>query len=251
MTYFARLRARHRTHYPLKKAEAFSLAVSGGHRLYGERYGNPNGRNALFLHGGPGSGCHNSQKCLFDSKKWNLILFDQRASGKSTADDPYHDNTTQALIEDIEAIRHQFDIASWIIVGGSWGATLALAYAIDHPDHVDGLVLRSVFLADKQDTLWAFFHAAQTFRPELWDWLCRQLGNPPDPIATMQNMLVSSDESTRLQAAQICRLMSRHFPTIRHPSHYRPYKHHHPAQTHLSSRAITSAMIFSYHHNIS
>ena len=114
---------------------------------------------------GPGSGCHDGHKSLFDARRWHVIFMDQRASGRSRYDDPYHNNTTQHLIQDIETLRQRYGVERWTLVGGSWGATLALAYAIDYPQHVRGLVLRSLFLASKHDTPLGILRSRPTFPP--------------------------------------------------------------------------------------
>ncbi len=144
------------------------LDVGNGHTLYIEEFGNPDGIPAVFLHGGPGSGCQPDQATLFDAQRFRTILFDQRGAGRSTPKRSLIDNTTQHLVADLEAIRKSRSIERWLIVGGSWGSTLALAYAEAHPKRVTAMVLRGVFLGTKDEGRWAFDGAARKFRPELW-----------------------------------------------------------------------------------
>lgn len=149
--------------------DARMLDVGDGHWLYVEEIGTRGGRPAIFLHGGPGSGAQHGHRTLFDCERDHAFLFDQRGAGRSH---PYLDtsaNTTDHLVRDIEAIRTHFEIDRWLVVGGSWGSTLALAYAQAHPERVTGLVLRAIFLGTREEVRWAFVDAPQTFRPELYD----------------------------------------------------------------------------------
>jgi len=159
------------------------IDVGDGHKLYVEQIGNPNGVPFIFLHGGPGSGCQNNHRTLFNYKHNRIILFDQRGAGRSLPKRSLINNTTQALIEDMEIIRKKFNINKWAIVGGSWGSTLGLAYAEQYSEYVSGLILRSVFLGSKNNIIWAFEKAAKIFRPELfYQWtqlLDKQERNEP------------------------------------------------------------------------
>ena len=144
------------------------LDVGDGHNLYVEQVGRPDGIPVVFLHGGPGSGCRPAQRNLFDPTRFRAVLFDQRGAGRSTAEDRLRANTTAHLIADIERLRTEFGVDRWIVVGGSWGATLALAYAERHPERVHGLVLRAVFLGTRAELDWAFVEAPRRLRPELF-----------------------------------------------------------------------------------
>ncbi len=144
------------------------LDVGKGHRLYVEEVGTPGGLPALFLHGGPGSGCRPSQRALFDPGRFRAVLFDQRGAGRSKATNRLHANTTAHLLADIERIRAELGIDRWLVVGGSWGATLALAYAERHPERVSGLVLRAVFLGTRAELDWAFVDGPRRLRPDLF-----------------------------------------------------------------------------------
>ncbi len=148
--------------------DAIMLDVGDGHWLYVEQVGNPHGVPALFLHGGPGSGAQHLHRKLFDVERNRAILFDQRGSGRSH---PYlgrAHNTTAHQIADIERIRQHLGIERWIVTGGSWGSTLALAYAQAHPQRVAALALRAVFLGTTREVQWAFVEGPRAFRPELY-----------------------------------------------------------------------------------
>ncbi|PPR17196.1 MAG: Proline iminopeptidase [Alphaproteobacteria bacterium MarineAlpha9_Bin3] len=171
------------------------LEVGDGHKVYVEKIGNPKGIPFIFLHGGPGSGCQNNQRSLFNLENSNVILFDQRGAGKSEPKRSLYKNTTQNLIADMEEIRKKFNIKKWSIVGGSWGSTLGLAYTEKYRDSVEGLVLRSVFLGTDNNVNWAFEKAAKTFRPELWNKWIRLLDieERKNPIEAYGKRLESSD----------------------------------------------------------
>ncbi len=144
------------------------LPVTGGHTLYVETLGNPAGIPALFLHGGPGSGCQPSHRSLFDPDRFHAVLFDQRGAGRSTPRGERSANTTALQIADIEAIRETLGIERWLVVGGSWGATLGLAYAERYPRRVTGLVLRATFLGTRAELDRAFGPPMHRIHPGLW-----------------------------------------------------------------------------------
>ena len=127
------------------------LPVGAGHVLQVEEWGRPDGIPALVLHGGPGSGCSPLLRCFFDPQRYRVICADQRGAGRSTPAGALHDNTTDCLLADLRALRQVLGVARWLVVGGSWGATLALAHALDTPEAVAGLLLRSTFLARAED----------------------------------------------------------------------------------------------------
>ena len=151
----------------LSPYDSRKLAVGDGHVLYLEQYGNPDGAPAVFLHGGPGSGCQSEQARLFNPKQHRIILFDQRGAGRSQPKRELTNNTILHLIADMESIRQCLAVEQWLLVGGSWGSTLAIAYAETHPHRVLGIVLRAVFLGTREEVIWAFETAAQIFYPEL------------------------------------------------------------------------------------
>jgi proline iminopeptidase len=145
------------------------LAVGDGHEIYVETVGRADGVPAIYLHGGPGSGCQPDHRRLFDPERFHAVLFDQRGAGRSRPKGRREDNTLPHLIADMETIREKFGITRWMIVGGSWGATLALAYAQVHPDRVTGLVLRATFLGTRAELEGAFLDALPRFYPALSD----------------------------------------------------------------------------------
>ncbi|MGO8914013.1 MAG: prolyl aminopeptidase [Bradyrhizobium sp.] len=143
------------------------LSVGDGHEIYVESVGRADGIPAVYLHGGPGSGCQPDHRRLFDPERFHAVLFDQRGAGKSRPKGGREDNTLPHLIADMEMIRESFGISRWMIVGGSWGATLALAYAQAHPDRVSGIVLRATFLGTRSELEGAFLDALPRFYPDL------------------------------------------------------------------------------------
>ncbi|MCA8879408.1 MAG: prolyl aminopeptidase [Rhodobacteraceae bacterium] len=143
------------------------LDVGDGHEICVRSFGNPEGIPAVFLHGGPGSGVSEAQLGIFDPETCHVVAFDQRGAGLSRPRGSRDANTTQHLIGDMELIREHFAIDRWMVIGGSWGATLALAYAQKHPDRVVGLVLRAVFLGTRAELDWAFGSGLATFHPAL------------------------------------------------------------------------------------
>ncbi|MEN8887971.1 MAG: prolyl aminopeptidase [Celeribacter marinus] len=144
------------------------LAVGDGHEIYVEECGNPEGIPVVVLHGGPGGGCSPYMRRFFNPQLYRIILFDQRGCGRSRPFASVEANTTWHLVRDIEAIRTHFEIERWMVFGGSWGATLALAYAQSHPDRAIHLILRGVFLATQDELDWFYDGGAGRFWPELW-----------------------------------------------------------------------------------
>jgi len=143
------------------------LPVGHGHEIYVESVGRTDGIPAVYLHGGPGSGCQPDHRRLFDPERFHAILFDQRGAGRSRPKGRRDDNTLAHLIADLETIRAQFGFERWMVVGGSWGATLALAYAQAHPERVSSIVLRATFLGTRRELEGAFLDALPRFYPEL------------------------------------------------------------------------------------
>ena len=158
-----------------KRADPFApltsehLSAGDGHEIYVESVGRTDGIPAVYLHGGPGSGCQPDHRRLFDPERFHAVLFDQRGAGKSRPKGLRDDNTLAHLLADMEMIRERFCISRWIIVGGSWGATLALAYAQAHPHRVSGVVLRATFLGTRSELEAAFLDNLSRFYPELSD----------------------------------------------------------------------------------
>ena len=144
------------------------LDMGDGHRIYVEQCGRPDGMPVLVLHGGPGGGCSPAMRRYFDPSVYRVILFDQRGCGRSRPHASVENNTTWHLVRDIEVIRKELGVEQFIVFGGSWGATLALIYAISHPDRVKHLVLRGVFLATRAELDWFYGGGAGAFYPDLW-----------------------------------------------------------------------------------
>ena len=144
------------------------IEVGDGHILYAEQSGNPEGRPVVVLHGGPGGGCSPFMRRFFDPEHYRIVLFDQRGCGLSTPHASVEANTTQHLIADIETIRETLNIPAWAVFGGSWGATLALAYAQTHPEAVTALILRGVFLGEQSELDWFYGGGAGRFWPDRW-----------------------------------------------------------------------------------
>ena len=143
------------------------LPVGDGHEIYVETVGRADGIPAVYLHGGPGSGCQPDHRRLFDPQRFHAVLFDQRGAGRSRPKGSRHANTLPHLIADMEAIREMLGIERWLVVGGSWGATLALAYAQTHPNRVSGIVLRATFLGTREELEWTFMGGLRRFYPAL------------------------------------------------------------------------------------
>ncbi|MES9922515.1 MAG: prolyl aminopeptidase [Candidatus Thiodiazotropha endolucinida] len=145
------------------------LPVGNGHRLYLEQVGKPDGIPVLFLHGGPGAGCEPYHRRFFDPDHYRVVLFDQRGCGHSTPHASLEANTTWDLVGDIEKIRQQLNIEQWLLFGGSWGSTLALAYAQSYPQRVTGMVLRGIFLCRDEEIRWFYQHGASRVFPDYWE----------------------------------------------------------------------------------
>ena len=146
----------------------FHLPVDDRHRLYVEECGRRGAIPALFLHGGPGAGCEPYHRRFFDPKRYHLVLFDQRGSGHSTPHADLVENTTWHLVEDMEKLRQHFGFEQWLLFGGSWGSTLALAYAQSYPERVSGLILRGIFLCRPQEIHWFYQQGASRLFPDYW-----------------------------------------------------------------------------------
>jgi proline iminopeptidase len=155
---------------PIEPYASGMLEVDEIHTLYWEQSGNPNGEPVLFLHGGPGSGTNPNQRRFFDPAHYRIVLFDQRGAGRSRPLGEHRNNTTQLLIEDIERIRTLLGIERWLVFGGSWGSTLALAYGQAHAERCLGFVLRGIFFCGKQEVDW-FLNGMRWFFPDAHDRL--------------------------------------------------------------------------------
>ncbi|MDQ2937015.1 MAG: prolyl aminopeptidase [Acidobacteriota bacterium] len=194
-----------KTLYPeIEPFDTGRLRVSPVHELYYEQSGNPNGKPAVFLHGGPGGGLVPEYRRYFDPNVYRLVLFDQRGAGKSTPHASLEDNTTWHLVEDIERLREHFGIQRWLVFGGSWGSTLSLAYAQTHPDRVTALVLRGIFLCTPKEIAWFYQQGANAIFPDTWE---QYIGEIPeaertDLLHAYHRRLMSDNEAVRLKAAK-------------------------------------------------
>lgn len=177
------------------------LDVGDGHRVWVRPWGDPRGVPVLFLHGGPGSGCSPAVQGLFDASRHRVIFVDQRGAGRSLPARSQEANTTAHLLADLELIRQAQGIDSWFLVGGSWGATLALAYAEAHPERVRGLALRSVFLGSRAELDWAFDTGLAAFFPALHDALHRLIAGADDPLAALWQAILHPDPAVHRPAA--------------------------------------------------
>ncbi|MDQ2861683.1 MAG: prolyl aminopeptidase [Pseudomonadota bacterium] len=180
------------------------LPVQGPHEIYFEECGAPGGKPAVVLHGGPGGATNPTMRRFFDPDRWRVVLFDQRGCGKSRPNASLEDNTTWALVEDIERLRRHLGIETWTVFGGSWGSTLALAYAITHPTRVAGLVLRGVFLLTKREVDWFYQDGASMLFPDAWEAFLAPIPKPErdDLIGAYHRRLTSPDAQVQAQAAQ-------------------------------------------------
>ncbi|WBU60099.1 prolyl aminopeptidase [Paracoccus albus] len=180
------------------------IDVGDGHVLYVEQAGNPHGEPVVVLHGGPGGGCSPYMRRFFDPSHYRAILFDQRGCGLSTPHASVIANTTDHLVADIEVIRKALNIPQWSVFGGSWGATLALAYAQRHPGAVTALILRGVFLAMQAELDWFYGGGAARFWPERWQDFCEPIPEAErgDMIAAYHRRLFSGNETEERRLAR-------------------------------------------------
>jgi len=174
------------------------IDMGGGHKIYVEQCGHPEGEPVVVFHGGPGGGCSPAMRRYFDPRHYRIILFDQRGCGRSRPHASVADNTTWHLVSDIERIRTMLGIDRWIVFGGSWGATLALIYAEAHPDRVRGLILRGVFLMMQRELDWFYGGGAGAFFPDLWRGFAGLIPEDErgDLIAAYHKRLFSGDVLT-------------------------------------------------------
>ena len=189
--------------------DAGMLPVGDGHQVYWETCGDPNGRPAVVVHGGPGSGCTGWHRRLFDPATTRIVLFDQRNCGRSLphASEPDVDlstNTTQHLIADMEALREHLEVERWLVLGGSWGSTLSLAYAEAHPDRVSEMVLWGITTGRRVEADWLFRGGVAPLFPEQWERLCAGVpaaDRDEDIVEAYSRMLHDADPAVRRRAA--------------------------------------------------
>lgn len=189
---------------PIEPFNSGSLQVSELHSVYYEESGNPQGQPIVFVHGGPGGGTQLSFRQFFDSSHYRIILFDQRGCGKSLPFAELRENTTWDLVADMEKIRKHLGIAKWSVFGGSWGSTLALAYAETHPERVTHLILRGIFLLRKYEIDWFYQYGASNIFPDFWEEYLRPIpmAERGDLVAAYYKRLTSDNEAERLACAK-------------------------------------------------
>ena len=189
---------------PIEPFRQQMLDMSGGHRVYVEQCGRPDGAPVIVLHGGPGGGCSPGMRRFFDPGHYRTILFDQRGCGRSTPHASVENNTTWDLVADIERIRVRLGIERWIVFGGSWGACLALIYAQTHPDRVEALVLRGVFTMTPAELHWFYGGGAGAFWPEQWRAFSQMVPREErgDLIAAYHRRLFGEDPAEQLRFAR-------------------------------------------------
>jgi proline iminopeptidase len=196
--------ARRTAYPPIEPYRSGWLRVSAVHEIYWEECGNPRGKPAVFVHGGPGAGAGESSRRFFDPRRYRIVLFDQRGAGRSRPHASLVDNTTWDLVADMERLRKFLGIERWLVFGGSWGSTLALAYSQSHPARVTELVLRGIFMLRKWEIDWFYQDGAGAIFPERWvDYVApiprRERG---DLVGAYYRRLTSPNRATRLRAAR-------------------------------------------------
>ena len=197
--------AARRTFYPeIEPHRTGTLRVSELHEIHFEESGNPQGKPVVFVHGGPGGGTEPRQRRFFDPEAYRVVLFDQRGCGKSAPHAELRENTTWDLVADMELLRERLGIERWQVFGGSWGSTLALAYAERHPERVTELVLRGIFLLRKQEIDWFYQRGADALFPDAWEEYLAPI--PPeergDLLAAYHRRLTHEDAAVRQEAAR-------------------------------------------------
>ena len=188
---------------PIDPFEHGMLDTGDGHQVYWERCGNPKGKPAVFLHGGPGSGCSPDQRRVFDPSQYCVTLFDQRGCGRSTPHASLANNTTWDLVADIEKLRALAGVERWLVFGGSWGSTLALAYAQKHPERVSELVLRGIFTLRREELRWFYQEGASWLFPDEWEHFVAPIApqDRHDLMAAYHRLLTGTDAAAQARAA--------------------------------------------------
>ena len=189
---------------PIEPFRQGRLPVGEGHEIYFEECGHPEGKPVVFLHGGPGGGCEALHRRFWDPARYRVVLFDQRGCGRSTPHASLEANTTWHLVADIERLREHLGIERWQVFGGSWGSTLALAYAQSSPERVSELVLRGIFLVREKDLRWYYQEGASRVFPDRWERFLEPIApaDRSDLIQAYYRHLTHSDAAIRLRAAK-------------------------------------------------
>ncbi|WP_027328372.1 prolyl aminopeptidase [Marinimicrobium agarilyticum] len=209
------------TYYPeIKPFQRHQVPVGGGHELYVDESGSPDGIPILFVHGGPGAGCGKYDRRYFDPDSYRIILFDQRGSGRSTPHASLEQNNTQALVEDMEVIRQYLGVEKWALFGGSWGSTLSLVYAETHPERVLGLILRGIFLVRPQDLEWFYQGGAAHVFPDYWQDFLQPIDSSKrdNLISAYHELLTGDNDLLKMSAAKAWSMWEGRCATLR-PSH--------------------------------
>lgn len=194
---------------PIEPHDSGHLETGDGQRIYWEVCGNPAGKPAVFVHGGPGAGCGANHRRLFDPKKYRVLLFDQRGCGRSTPhvslpETSLAGNTTWNLVADMESLRRMLGVEQWLVFGGSWGSTLAMAYAESHPERVSELILRGIFALRRKELLWYYQEGASLLFPDLWEKFLAPIPEAErgDLIGAYHRRLNGGDAKVQLECAK-------------------------------------------------
>ena len=210
------------TLYPeIKPYARHQLAVDHPHELYVDESGTPDGLPVLFVHGGPGAGCDAASRCWFDPTIYRIVTFDQRGCGRSTPHASLEQNTTWDLVADMERIREHLGIDKWVLFGGSWGSTLALAYAQTYPERVHALILRGIFLCRPQEIQWFYQAGASRLFPDYWeDYLAPIPAEERDDlVAAFYRRLTGNDQIAQMHAAKAWSIWEGRTATLRPNNH--------------------------------
>jgi proline iminopeptidase len=189
---------------PIEPYASGRIKVSPVHEIHWEECGNPHGKPAILIHGGPGGGSNAFMRRLHDPSAYRIVLFDQRGCGRSTPHASLEDNTTWHLVADMERIREERGIERWQVVGGSWGSTLGLAYAQTHPERVSEMVLRGIFTLRREELAWFYQAGCHQIFPDAWEGFLAPIppGERHDMIAAYHRRLTSPDRAVQIEAAR-------------------------------------------------
>ena len=189
---------------PIEPFKSGMLETGDGHQIYWELSGNPQGRPAVFLHGGPGAGCSPDHRRLFDPQRYCVLLFDQRGCGRSTPAASLENNSTWHLVADIERMRTMLGVDKWLVFGGSWGSTLALAYAQTHTERVSALIVRGIFTLRREELRWYYQEGASWLFPDLWEGFVAPIPEAErgDLIAAYRKRLVGENHAEQMACAR-------------------------------------------------
>ena len=182
---------------------SFGYLECDEHEIYYEECGNPNGKPAVFLHGGPGGGGSKKVRGFFNPKLYRIVIFDQRGCGRSKPHGCLNNNTTWDLVEDIEKLKNKLNIKKWLVFGGSWGSTLSLAYAQTYPDSVSELILRGIFMLRKKELDWFYQDGASRVFPEAWEGFLKPISekNHDNLMDAYYRIFKSNDDKAKMEAA--------------------------------------------------